>query len=37
MAAYLEEKKLEFAQNINFSVFSKTKFDKTIDDDTLLE
>ena len=37
MEAHLEEVKHEYAANINFSVFSKTKFDENLDDAELIE
>lgn len=37
MEAHLEEVKHEYAANINFSVFSQTKFDENLDDEVLLE
>ena len=37
MEAHFEEVRVEFVKNINFTVFSKTKFDEGLEDDQLLE
>ena len=36
MASHLESNKQEFAKDLNFTVFSITKFDVHVDDATLL-
>ena len=36
MEARLDEVKHEYAANINFSVFSKEKFDECLEDEVLL-
>ena len=37
MEAHLEVIKHEYAANLNFSVFSKTKFDENLEEDELIE
>ena len=37
MVAHLEVIKHEYAANLNFSVFSKTKFDENLEEDDLIE
>ena len=33
----MEEVKLEYAANLNFTIFSKTKFDENLEEEALLE
>ena len=37
MAAHLEEIRGEYAKNLNFTIFSKTKFDESCEDADLIE
>ena len=37
MEAHLEDVKLAYANNLNFTIFSKTKFDENLEEEALLE